>query len=175
MLVTRGTPMDSPRSRPASNRGLVALLLALSALVGGGLAGASAGESGDFDPDGWLHGAAGLFEALRQVKTSSKPLVVYFYADWCGYCRQFERELLGTPEVRRYLEDVHAVMINPEKGARERELAAYYRVQGYPALFVRGRSSGSLARVERYRMVGGRPEMLSPGELVDAIEQASRR
>ena len=25
-------------------------------------------------------------------------LVVYFYTDWCGYCRQFEKAILDTPE-----------------------------------------------------------------------------
>ena len=139
------------------------------------VADSGSGDRGDFDPAQWMHGANGLFDALRRVGPEGKPLVVYFNVDWCGYCRQFERELLGTGPVRSFLKGALAGSINPEKGAKEGELARYYGVDGYPAFFVYGQRSRRLARVERYRMAAGAPQLLSPDEFVAAVKEASAR
>ena len=157
------------------------LVLALVATIAVGAllltppASAGKGDRGDFDPGEWMAGADGLFDALKRVDKEKKPLVVYFNTDWCGYCRQFERELLGTHQVRDFLRSTFAVLINPDKGTKEGELARYYGVQGYPSFFVYGHTSQRLARVERYRVVGGKPELLSPEEFVAAIKEASAR
>ncbi len=158
-------------------RGVIAILLIPLALivVSPQLVAAPPADRGAFDPGSWLQGADGLFSALKRVKSEDKPLVVYFYADWCGYCRQFERELLGTPKVKAFLGSALAVMINPDKGSQESDLARYYGVDGYPTFFVYGRKSQRLARVERMRMIGGRPQLLTPDELVAAIKQAAAR
>ena len=83
-------------------------------------------------PRTWLQGADGLYDALVKVKEGqSPPLVVYFYTDWCGYCRQFERELLGTDAVKKSFQEMLTVRINPEKGparARDRELLRRLRL-----------------------------------------------
>ena len=126
-----------------------------------------------FDADDWTQGADGLFAAIRSLEEVAKPLVVYFYTDWCGYCRQFERELLGTLEVKSYLGEVLAVRINPESGPKEKEIASYYGVEGYPAFFVHGASSKTLARVERMTVEGGEPRLLTPPAFVDTMRQAA--
>src|SRR6185503_878086 len=99
--------------------------VAVLGLLAAGVTTAATQPASAFDPGGWLQGADGLYGALASIKKepTPPPMVVYFYTDWCGYCRQFERELLGTAPVRKYFEDVVAVRINPEAGARERQIA----------------------------------------------------
>lgn len=151
----------------------IAALLGLVAC--GGIA-ASESASG-FDPSGWQQGADGLYSALASLKEkpAAPPMVIYFYTDWCGYCRQFERELLGTTPVKKYFEDVLAVRINPEKGPRERKIADYYGVLGYPAFFVRSNRSNTLSRIERMRVEQGRPRMMTPDEFIAAVRSAGER
>ena len=130
-----------------------------------------------FDPKTWLQGADGFYDALVKVKDKPEapPLFVYFYTDWCGYCRQFERELLGTAPVKQYFQDVLAVRINPESGPREREIANYYGVSGYPSFFVHDNRSKTLSRIERMKVEGGETVLKSPDEFIDTLRNAGGR
>jgi thiol-disulfide isomerase/thioredoxin len=152
------------------------LMCAVVGLVVGSAVAATDGASG-FDAAVWLQGAEGLYGALDSIKEkeSAPPMVVYFYTDWCGYCRQFERELLGTGPVKKYFEDVLAVRINPEKGSRERQIADYYGVSGYPAFFVHSNRSKTLSRVERTKLEGGQPVLMTPDEFISTVRGAGER
>jgi thiol:disulfide interchange protein len=154
---------------------MIGIALALSMLLCGGT-GASDSAPG-FDPAVWLQGADGLYGALSSIKEKDAvpPMVVYFYTDWCGYCRQFERELLGTGPVKKYFQDVLAVRINPESGAKERQIADYYGVSGYPAFFVHSNRSKTLSRIERMRLEGGQPRLMTPDEFITAVRTAGER
>lgn len=154
----------------------VAMVTAAVLTVGLALV-AGAGQPGSFEGAGWLQGAQGLFNAIEKVRQddNDKPLLVYFYAEWCGYCRQVERDLLSTPQLRAFAEKSYAVMINPDKGERENGIARYYNVRGYPSFFVYGRKSGRLIAIERHNMVNGRPVLLKPAEFIARIQQASEQ
>jgi thiol-disulfide isomerase/thioredoxin len=154
---------------------IAGMVLALSLLVCSGTA--ASDSAAGFDAAAWLQGADGLYGALTSIKEkdSAPPMVVYFYTDWCGYCRQFERELLGTGPVKEYFQDVLAVRINPEQGARERQIADYYGVSGYPAFFVHSNRSKTLSRIERMRLEGGQPRLMTPDEFINAVRTAGER
>jgi thiol-disulfide isomerase/thioredoxin len=141
------------------------------------LAGPAAGVGPQtFDARNWLDGPDGMVKGVTAAEVEGKILVVYFYTDWCGYCRQFERALLGTEQFNHFLlSEAVAVRVNPDKGARERSLAVHYGVRGYPAFFVYGSASKQLIRTERYDVVDGRPEMLDPGRFIDRIRSTSER
>jgi tetratricopeptide (TPR) repeat protein len=64
-------------------------------------------------------------------------MLVYFFTDWCGYCRTFERDILSTDEVERALQGtLIRVKLNPEAGSDERSVADRFGVKGYPSLFM---------------------------------------
>jgi thiol:disulfide interchange protein len=118
----------------------------------------------------WHEGADGFITALDEAIQNGKPLAVYFYTDWCGYCRQLERELLFRPEVEEFLSEINIARINPEKGQQEQIIAQQYGVSGYPSFFVhpgRGQEATRLpGRVKR----NGRWEMQTPDEFVATIQ-----
>ena len=127
------------------------------------------------DFSNWKYGAEGMLEATQQYEVDPKPILLYFYTDWCGYCRQFERELLTSKELQNFLEDeVIAVRINPERdnGAR---ISRRYGVRGFPALFVHSSESKVISRVDRMKVVEGRPQLMTPAEFIDVVRQAGSR
>ena len=133
------------------------------------VAGASAGTP-DFTT--WLSNVPGMLEAAKEYEKGEKPIFVYFYTDWCGYCRQFERELLSSDEVSDYMSSILAVRVNPESGRGEAELGRRYGVNSFPALFVHSSESKTITRVQRMELVDGRPKLLSPGAFIDVVKQA---
>jgi len=38
-------------------------------------------------------------ESVSAGMQGKKPIFLYFYSRWCGWCRKFERSVLGSPEV----------------------------------------------------------------------------
>jgi thiol:disulfide interchange protein len=69
-------------------------------------------------------------EAEAQAKALGKPLLLHFYADWCGPCQQMERTVLNQPSVVRCLGvDVVGVKIN---GDHHADLLSRFGVSGFP-------------------------------------------
>ncbi|HSE20972.1 MAG TPA: thioredoxin fold domain-containing protein [Pyrinomonadaceae bacterium] len=106
------------------------------------------------DPDRWLRDAPGYEQALELQKESNGPLIVYFYTDWCPYCRSLDNQYLPSQPVRDYLRTVVKVRINPEHGRAERELANRYGVTGYPSYFVIQKSSAAPRQISPFRRSG---------------------
>jgi len=100
-------------------------------------------------PYDWYEGASGYAEAMEEARQDHRVVAVYFYTDWCHYCRQLESELLHTREVEGHLATVVKVKINPESGAEEEELARRYAIPGYPSFFIEAPHLGRRQMIER--------------------------
>ena len=75
-----------------------------------------------------LHVTKQTFE--KEVLNSDKPVLVDFFATWCGPCRMVGPILEEIAEER---EDIKIVKIDVDQ---EPELAAQYGVSSIPTLFV---------------------------------------
>ena len=96
---------------------------------------------------------------------------MYFYTDWCGYCRQFEAQILSDDDVIAYLAaEVRAVRVNPEAGEAEAALAQRYGIRGFPALYLHadGRP-GEFAAVRRTVMEAGQLRLKTPAEFISEL------
>jgi thiol-disulfide isomerase/thioredoxin len=118
----------------------------------------------------WLYGAAVYERALARHRQSRKPMLLYFYTDWCGYCRRFDRDILSSTEFSRYLKDVIAVRINPELGTSERALAGQYGVTGYPSFFVLPAGSDQALKVHPFVRQDGKWAAMTPAAFVQACK-----
>ena len=147
----------------------VLLLLTLAA------APASAAENVGPDFDGWYEGVAGLSEAIKVQAETGKPMFVYFYTDWCGYCRQFENVLLTENVVEDYFDSIIAVRVNAEGGAESSQISQMYGVGGYPALFMHSSRSRTVSRVTRMEQRDGRPRLLEGEDFVKELRNAASR
>jgi thiol:disulfide interchange protein len=95
----------------------------------------------------WSNGASGFTDAMQTHDDEETPAVVYFYADWCGYCKRFNRALADDAID---LSEFVKVRINPEKGDAERALADRFGVSAYPSVFVIPAGSKQPRRVQTY-------------------------
>lgn len=139
-----------------------------------GLVGVSALVAGAAPPSPtpapWQEGAAGFERALDDAISGDEPLVVYFYTDWCGYCRQLERTVLYRPETEAYLAGLPRVRINPEAGDSERAIARRYGVNSYPSLFLHPGPGKQIKRLSGRVRRDGSWQMQTPAEFIDTVQ-----
>lgn len=120
--------------------------------------------------DRWLNGASGYARAIELQRELNVPLIVYFYADWCPYCRKLDSEYLPTAVARQYLRGVVKVRINPEYGPAEEALARRYGVTGYPTFLVMRDLSTPPRNIQPFRKGGA---SLTPADWVTACQWAA--
>jgi thioredoxin 1 len=66
-----------------------------------------------------------------EVLASSQPVLVDFYAPWCGPCKMLAPALEGI--AKNYDGRLKVVKVNVDEAAH---LAAHYRIQGVPTLLI---------------------------------------
>ncbi|HVT89718.1 MAG TPA: thioredoxin fold domain-containing protein [Tepidisphaeraceae bacterium] len=131
----------APANRSPAARYLALLIVACIAIAGWRYLGpqsamAGAGWSSDWDA------------AVQRSKSSGKPALVLFTADWCPACRQFESETLANTKVQQYLRENYtlvAVDLSDRTGPNV-DRAREFNVSAIPTLIVYDRSSQEKAR-----------------------------
>ena len=70
-------------------------------------------------------------DRFKETIQSPKPVLVDFYAEWCGPCQMMKPRLLDVAE--RMGEKAKVVEIDVD---REKELAERYRIQSVPTFII---------------------------------------
>jgi thioredoxin 1 len=70
-------------------------------------------------------------ENFNELIQSEKPVLVDFYAEWCGPCQMMKPRILDVAE--RIGEDAKVVQIDVDK---EKEIAERFRIQSVPTLII---------------------------------------
>ena len=115
--------------------------------------------------EGWYKGADGYEKAIQEYRQTQKAVAVYVNVSWCPYCRKFEKGILSSPIVKDFMKDKIKVSIDPESGAREKEIVAQYRIRGFPSFFLH--SSKTMQAMQLSTSV-------SPEEFIKNFEQAQK-
>jgi thioredoxin-related protein len=73
-------------------------------------------------------------DVLKKAKAENKPIVLYFYSNYCTYCEAMDRNVLSDKDIKRSLgADVVYLRINVDE---KRETAARYNIRGYPTTYL---------------------------------------
>ena len=70
-------------------------------------------------------------ENFNELIKSDRPVLVDFYAEWCGPCKTMKPILLDVAE--RIGEEAKIISVDIDK---EKELAGRYRIQSVPTLII---------------------------------------
>jgi thiol:disulfide interchange protein DsbD len=87
---------------------------------------------------------------LREAAAAGKPVILDFYADWCGPCRTMEKEIFGDPQVVALSKQFVTIRVDLTK--RKKEIERHYQIRGVPTIiFINGKGveEGAL-RIESY-------------------------
>lgn len=76
-----------------------------------------------------------LDAAKQEAKQSGKPILVDFFATWCGPCKKMDSQTWNDAEVSKQLDAWIPVKIDVDQ---HQELAASYKVKGVPTLVFLG-------------------------------------
>jgi len=131
--------------------------LALSLLLVGGPAGAGIQWERNFD------------EALKRAKATGKPMLVDFWAEWCGWCHRLDKTTYADPVVAQKAEDFVPVKVNTEAGKREQLVTLRYDVQNLPTIAFLSPGGHLVLRLNGYQGPGQFPRTM------DQARESARR
>lgn len=93
-----------------------------------------------------------LNQILADSKSSKKPVLVDWYADWCISCKVIEHEVLPDPKITRQLKGFRLIRFDmTDSDDEQRALLDKYKLFGPPALLFFGKDGNELTNV---RVVG---------------------
>lgn len=99
-----------------------------------------------------------LNSAMNTAQKSNKLLIVDFYADWCGYCKQLDEKTYSDEKVKQVMAHKYvAVKVNVDQNP---DLASKYGVYGLPTLIIMNSNGDEIKRLEGYQ---------SPSQLLSVL------
>jgi len=87
-------------------------------------------------------------QALVRARYENKPILVYFYTDWCGWCKKLDAETYGNETVAALLnESFISLKVDAEEHV---DLAEEYDVVGYPTIVFLSPDGEEIGRIVGY-------------------------
>ncbi len=120
----------------------------------------------------WLHN---LQDAQARAAVEHAPVMIDFYADWCGWCKVLDRRTYTDPRVLQLTERVIPVKVNTDLNPA---LARLYRVNGLPTVVFLDTNGQEISRVNGYRdapaFASVMQNVLAPQSDIGLLQAAAR-
>jgi len=72
---------------------------------------------------------------LQKAQDTKKPIIVFFYTDWCGFCQRFVPTFDKVTKKSEIKKNFAIAYVNCEKEENQK-LMQEYNVQAYPTVYV---------------------------------------
>lgn len=86
-----------------------------------------------------------LEAALQRAGKEKKLVMVFFYTDWCGWCRRMDQSTFADAGVQAQLARLVPVRLNAEGNGRAE--AARFRVNSFPVIAFLDATGRQVARI----------------------------
>ena len=73
--------------------------------------------------------------SLQKAQATDKPIIVFFYTDWCGFCQRFVPTFDKITKMSKIKKNFAIAYVNCEKEENQK-IMQEYGVQGFPTVFV---------------------------------------
>jgi len=101
--------------------------------------------------------------AMKKAKNASKPVMIDFWADWCGWCHRLDATTYRDETVMRLAKGFVPVKVNAEGTKAEVAIAVRYGVSSLPTIAFISPSGRMVLRLEGFQ---------GPGQFPHVMEQA---
>lgn len=92
--------------------------------------------------------ASNYQDAVAQSRQYGMPILVYFEADWCGWCKKMKSETLNSSAVKEVMTNYILVYVNAD---RDRQIVQQFGVSGLPSYVITNSRSINLKSGKGYK------------------------
>jgi thioredoxin 1 len=86
------------------------------------------------NPGGGMNYFSGNFDAaITEASQKHKPIFIYGYATWCGYCKKMDRSTFKEKEVNDYMNENYINLSYDLEKGEGTYIANKYSLRSYPA------------------------------------------
>lgn len=110
----------------------------------------------------------GFDEALKKAKAAGKPVMIDFWAEWCGWCHRLDQTTYVDPRVVKLGEDFVTLKIDTEAGGRQTAIAERYDVSQLPTILFVSPQGRVILRVTGFQGPGKFPSTMEKARDVGA-------
>lgn len=103
----------------------------------------------------WIHD---LSKGLKSAVESNKPVMIDFYADWCGWCKRLDNTTYSDSEVVKLSDKFVCIKVNTDKN---QQAARRYGISGLPTIVFLRHNGEVIERIVGYRDSTGYIKILS--------------
>lgn len=90
-------------------------------------------------------------QSMEKALKTEKPVIVWFYTDWCGYCQRFAPTFGKLTKDKQIKKNFAVAYVNAEKPENQ-DLMQEYQVQGFPTVYLINKKTGEKEQIDNTKL-----------------------